>query len=325
MFFVRVYKMQLSVMSSHKQVMKRLLVFKKIWVRRLFLLLILPLLFPVQAYAIDHSEIMKAFPRAELIEETQVNYTEYRLVLSGLQRKLAVTSGEVERLIAGEVNRQFWQISTNHEVKQILDYFLSTWQGQGAQILYRCSGLDCGSSNFWANGIFSNAKLYGRDSDQGYVVAMIPGDPNRIYVLYAVERSKNKLYFNLDQITSSDALTDNKVERQNIIASLQKESGWLEGLNTVDGLIDKQKSDILLSTLKNLDATIKRRLYLVVHCYQANNMADNFACSTRLAQQLRAAIYKDFEIPVFGHGASTLPPGKELKPQLRFVLWPRHQ
>jgi hypothetical protein len=323
MFFVRVYKMQLSVMSSHKQVMKPLSTLKSLAVGSLFFLLMLLVLAPVQADASTRSMTLEAFPRAELIEETQWKNSEYRLVLSGLKRKRATTSGEVERLITGDVNRQFWQISTNHEVEQILEYFLSQWQG--AQIMYRCSGLDCGSSNFWANDIFSNAKLYGRDAGQAYVVAMIPGNPNRLYVLYAVQRSKQKLYFNLDQITSSDALTDNNVERQNIITSLQKESGWLEGLNTIDGRIDEQKSEILLSTLKDLDVTMKRRLYLVVHCYQANNMADNFSCSTRLAQQLRAAIYKDFEIPVFGHGALTLPPGKDLQPQLRFMLWPRHQ
>jgi hypothetical protein len=323
MFFVRVYKMQLSVMSSHKQVMKPLSTLKSLAVGSLFFLLISLALAPVQADASTRSMTLEAFPRAELIEETQLKNTEYRLVLSGLKRKRATTSGEVERLITGDVNRQFWQISTNHEVEQILEYFLSQWQG--AQIMYRCAGLDCGSSNFWANDIFGNAKLYGRDAGQAYVVAMIPGNPNRLYVLYAVQRSKQKLYFNLDQITSSDALTDNNVERQNIITSLQKESGWLEGLNTIDGRIDEQKSEILLSTLKDLDVTMKRRLYLVVHCYQANNMADNFSCSTRLAQQLRAAIYKDFEIPVFGHGALTLPPGKDLQPQLRFMLWPRHQ
>ncbi|MFT4764274.1 MAG: hypothetical protein ACI9OH_001368 [Oleispira sp.] len=320
MFFVRVYKMQLSVMSSHKQAMKPLSALKSLLVRGLFFSLALS---AVQAHGADRSKIMEAFPRAELVEETQLNNAEYRLVLSGLKRKRATTSGEVERLISGDINRQFWQISTNHEVEQILEHFLKQWQG--AQVMYRCSGLDCGSSNFWANDIFSNAKLYGRDANQSYVVAMIPGNPNRIYVLYAVQRSKQKLYFNLDQITSSDALTNDNVERQNILSVLQKESGWLEGLNTVDGRIDEKQSEILLSTLKELDVTIKRRLYLVVHCYQANNMADNFACSTRLAQQLRAAIYQDFEIPVFGHGALTLPPGKDLKPQLRFMLWPRHQ
>ena len=314
--------MQLSVMSSNKQVMTPFSILKN-WVSRKFLLLALFALSSTQVYAVEQGKIIEAFPRAELIEETQLNNTEYRLVLSGLKRKRAITSGEVERLITGDVNRQFWQISTNHEVGQILEHFLGQWQD--AQILYRCSGLDCGSSNFWANDIFDNAKLYGRDENQAYVVAMLPGNPNRIYVLYAVQRSKQKLYFNLDQIISSDALSDKDVERKNIQSSLQKESGWLAGLNTIDGRIDEKKSEALLSILKDLDVTLKRRLYLIVHCYEANNMADNFACSTRLAQQLRAAIYQDFEIPVYGHGALTLPPGKELKPQLRFMLWPRHR
>jgi len=79
-----------------------------------------------------------------------------------------------------------------------------------------------------------------------------------------------------------------------------------------------------LNTVRALDPSVKRRLYLIVHCYQANNMADNFACSTRIAQQLRAAIYDgSYEIPVYGHGALTLSPGDDLKPHLRFMLWPR--
>lgn len=301
--------MQLSVMSSHKQGMKCFLY--------LFTLLGLSV-FQVQA-----AEKSIDFPRAELVEETQVNNSEYRLVLSELKRKQATTSGEVERLISGDMTRQFWQLSVNHEVEQVLEHYLTQWKD--AQVMYRCSGLDCGSSNFWANKIFENAKLYGRDANQAYLVAMIPGSPNRIYVLYAVQRSKQKLYFNLDEITSTDALTDEEVERRQLMTSLQQEAGWLEGLHVTDGRIDEKQSDVLLNTLKNLDGSIKRRLYLVVHCYQANNMADNFACSTRLAQQMRAAIYEDFEIQVFGHGALTLPPGDELKPQLRFMLWPRQQ
>lgn len=262
------------------------------------------------------------FPRAELVEESQLNNTEYRLVISGLKRKRAETSGEVERLITGDVNRQFWQISTNHTVDQVMNYFLDEWQNE--KILYRCKGLDCGSSNFWANEIFDNAKLYGRDKNQAYIAALVPGSPNEVYVLYVVQRSKQKLFFNLDTITTTNELTDDNVERENLLAAMKKESGWLEGLVVSNGRIDEKKSAVLLSTLRELDITVKRRLNLVVHCYEANNMADNFSCSSRLSQQLRAAIYKDFEIPVFAHGALTLPPQGSLEPQLRFILWPRH-
>ena len=269
------------------------------------------------------SDVLESFPRAELVEETQSYDTEYRMVLSGLQRKHAVTSGEVERLISGDVTRQVWQLSVNHEVDQILEHFLEQWQG--AQILYRCSGLDCGSSNFWANTIFKNAKLYGRDANQAYVVAMLPGSPNKIYVLYAVQRSKNKLYFNLDEVLTTDALRNQKIEAKALTAALEKPEGWLPGFIVKEGRLDEDASSVLLGTLKNLDNNLKRRLYLVVHCFESNTMADNLSCSNRLAQQLRTATYKDIEIPVFGNGALTLPVGKDLKPQLRFILWPGRQ
>ncbi len=307
--------MQLSMMSSYKQVLKSFKI-------SVFALSAFFALFSSQVYASNPSTT-EGFPRAELLEENQFNNAEYRLVISGLKRKRAETSGEVERLITGDVERQFWQISTNHEVEQIIDYFLDQWQN--AKILYRCKGLDCGSSNFWANEIFNNAKLYGRDKNQAYVVAMVPGSPNRIYVLYAVQRSKQKLFFNLDQVTTNDQLVDDDVQRENLINALQKETGWLEGFYTLDGQIDEKKSDLLISTLKSLDSTVKRRLFLVVHCYQANNMAENIACSSRLAQQLRAATYQGVEIPVFGQGALTLPQLNNLQPQLRFVLWPKQR
>lgn len=309
--------MRLSVFDAFNQVFSRQKFFGGFYTAVLASSM---LLFSANSWASDSIE---SFPRAELVEETQSYNTEYRLVLSGLQRKQAVTSGEIERLISGDVKRQVWQLSVNHEVDQILEHFLDQWQG--AQILYRCSGLDCGSSNFWANTIFENAKLYGRDANQAYVVAMLPGSPNTIHVLYAVQRSKHKLYFNLDQVITHDALRNQKVESKVLTAALEKPEGWLPGFIVKEGRLDEDGSAVLLKTLQNLDNNVKRRLHLVVHCYESNTMADNITCSNRLADQLRTATSKDLEIPVFGHGALTLPVGKDLKPQLRFILWPVRQ
>ncbi len=297
--------MQLSAMSSHKQVMS-------------FVLSVFCCLFSVLLTPMALAD--EPFPRADLIESKAFDNTEYRLVLSGLQRREAVTSGEVERLINADVKRTFWQLSSNHEVSQVMSHYLNQWDGE---VLYQCRGLDCGSSNFWANKIFHNAKLYGRDINQAYAVVMDPEKENKTYVLYAIQRSKKTIYFNIDEVDSSDAIENEEVARQSIKTAINNGAGWLPGFNTIDGRIDEKASKVLIETLKGLDAGIKRRLYLIVHCYQANNMADNFSCSTRLSQQLRAAVYEGFEIPVFGHGALTLPPGDALKPQLRFMLWPK--
>lgn len=299
--------MQLSAMSSHKQVKNAILLLSG----ALFFILTMPIAIASEPY-----------PRANLIQTDVFDDTEYRLVLSGLQRRETVTSGKVERLLSGDVKREFWQLSSNHNLSQVMDHYLNQWDGE---VLYQCEGLDCGSSNFWANKIFNNSKLYGRDTKQSYAVVMDAQQKDKIHVLYAIQRSKQTIYFNLDEVVSSDAVADDAVERQTIVTALSQESGWLTGFHTLDGRVDEEKSKVLIDTLRNLDAGIKRRLYLVVHCYQANNMSDNFACSARLSQQLRAAIYEGFEIPVFSHGALTVPPGKDLKPQLRFMLWPTRQ
>ncbi len=297
--------MQLSAMSSDKQVIRFIM---------LVVFSLLPVVFTPTASAIE------VFPRAVLVESKTFDNTEYRLVLSSLQHRKAVTSGEVERLINADVKRTFWQLSSNHDVPQIMSHYLNQWDGE---VLYQCDGLDCGSSNFWANKIFNNAKLYGRDTNQAYAVVTDSQHEDKVYVLYAIQRSKQTIYFNIDEIDSSDAIENEDVARQSIKTSIAKGAGWLPGFHTIDGRIDEKASAVLIETLKGLDSGIKRRLYLVVHCYEANNMADNFSCSTRLSQQLRAAIYDNFEIPVFGHGALTLPPADDLKPQLRFMLWPK--
>ena len=296
--------MQLSAMSSHKQVMS-------------FILIMFGSLLSITSAQVAADE---AFPRATLVQSETFDDTEYRLVLSGLKRRETVTSGKIERLLNGDVKRELWQLSSNHSLSQVMDHYLNQWNGE---VLYKCDGLDCGSSNFWANKIFKNAKLYGRDAKQSYAVVIDAKKKGKIHVLYATQRNKQTIYFNIDEVNSSDAVEGDAVERQAIKTALGHESGWLLGFNTIDGRLDEKQSKVLVDTLKNLDAGIKRRLYLVVHCYHANNMSDNFACSTRLSQQLRAAIYEGFEIPVFGHGALTLPPGNTLKPQLRFMLWPR--
>ena len=299
--------MQLSAMSSHKQVMNFILFLSG----SLLSILLIPV-----------ATASEAFPRATLVETEVFDDTEYRLVLSGLKRRETVTRGKVERLLNGDVKRELWKLSSNHNLSQVMGHYLNQWDGE---VLYQCNGLDCGSSNFWANKIFNNAKLYGRDTEQSYAVVIDAKQKNKIHVLYATQRSKQTIYFNLDEVVSSDAVADDAVARESIITALSQESGWLTGFHTLDGRVDEEESQVLIDILKNLDAGIKRRLYLVVHCYQANNMSDNFACSTRLSQQLRAAIYEDFEIPVFSHGALTLPPGNNLKPQLRFMLWPTRQ
>ncbi len=43
-------------------------------------------------------------------------------------------------------------------------------QKQGAELLFWCQARDCGESSLWANEVFGNAKLFGADEQQAYLL-----------------------------------------------------------------------------------------------------------------------------------------------------------
>ena len=268
-------------------------------------------------------QALDAFPQATLQDEKKQEVTNYRLVLSGLKRTQATTYGEQERRVSGSLWRRVWAVDEGFQLKEVEEHFRA--QLQDISILYQCHALDCGSSNFWGNDIFANARLVGREQNQFYLVALHNGGGERktLYVLYIVQRGTRQIMVNLDILTTTDVIQyEARIEDQ-ISHALSQSAGWLPGLEVTDGRLDSDKSAPLLTVLRQLSPVLKHRLYLVVHCYDASHMADNIQCSERLAEQIRAATFDGrYEISVSGQGALTPAPDNDVRPALRFVFWP---
>lgn len=267
---------------------------------------------------------VEPYPQARLVDEKKQTEASYRLVLSGLKRNQAVTYGGQELRLKGDLWRRVWSLSGQVPFDELSDYYRK--QFQGADVIYQCSDLDCGSSNFWANDIFDNARLVGREQNQFYLAARTKADKNgqtTVYVLYLVQRGTRQLMINLDEFTTHDDVSIEGSVQDQISQALNASSGWLPGFVTSGGRLDESKSSDLIRTLKTLTPALKSRLFLVVQCYDATHMADNIQCSERLAQQLRLATFDgQYELNIAGHGALTPAPDKQLTPALRFVFWP---
>lgn len=267
---------------------------------------------------------LEGFPQAALQDDKTQEVKNYRLVLSGLKRNQATTYGEHERRLSGKLWRRVWAVEDRVQLDTVIDYY--TQQLSDSQVLYQCRALDCGSNPFWANEIFRNARLGGREQNQFYRVALLE-DPAKqektLYVLYIIERGSKQVMVNLDVLTTTDAVKEQADMNALIQQALVSSHGWLPGLVTDNGRINEQQSSALISYLKNLTPSMKRRLYLLVHCYDASHMSDNIQCSQRLAEQLRLATFDgQFELNIDGHGALTPAPDNSLQPALRFIFWP---
>ncbi|MEX3773283.1 DUF4892 domain-containing protein [Pseudomonas sp. MYb118] len=80
-------------------------------------------------------------------------------------------------------------------------------QKQDAQLLFWCQARDCGESSLWANEVFGNAKLYGSDDQQAYLLLRLaaPND-NTLVALYGITRGNRKAYLHVEQFTAGAPL-----------------------------------------------------------------------------------------------------------------------
>lgn len=97
---------------------------------------------------------------------------------------------------------QLWEVSQDASREEARAHFRSELQSLDARTLYECEGRSCGRSNVWANRIFGESKLYGRDENQDYLVAVSTDEMNTVWltVLYTVTRGNQREYVWLEQL-----------------------------------------------------------------------------------------------------------------------------
>lgn len=80
-------------------------------------------------------------------------------------------------------------------------------QAQNAELLFWCQARDCGESSLWANEVFGNAKLYGADEQQAYLLLRL-AEPkaDTLVALYSITRGNRRAYLHVEQFDSAAPL-----------------------------------------------------------------------------------------------------------------------
>lgn len=100
-------------------------------------------------------------------------------------------------------------------------------QGQGAELLFWCQARDCGESSLWANEVFGNAKLYGADAQQAYLLLRraAPND-NSLVALYSITRGNRRAYLHVEQFDASTPWASYCRPRPPCCASSRTPASW---------------------------------------------------------------------------------------------------
>lgn len=143
-----------------------------------------------------HGEAPQPFTQSVLEVTTRINSTGHLVLFSPVREvNNEIRSETMARLpVSGE--GRLYQISRDANRREALEHYLGQLNERGAQILFECSGIRCGRSNVWANQIFNQSVLYGRDGTQDYLVAGVVAEDGSRWLtsVYAVTRGNLREY-----------------------------------------------------------------------------------------------------------------------------------
>lgn len=128
-------------------------------------------------------------------------------------------------------------------------------QAQDAELLFWCQARDCGESSLWANEVFGNAKLYGADEQQAYLLLRL-AEPksDTLVALYSITRGNRRAYLHVEQFESAAPLGDLMPTSATLLRQL-KSTGKLALPKLVGAPQDAWVT--LLSRGLNLDSTLR--------------------------------------------------------------------
>ncbi|MGF2685427.1 DUF4892 domain-containing protein [Marinobacter sp. DUT-3] len=170
-------------------------------------LLVLAGVAPVaQADEDDLSGFPDAFPQSSLEEEVPVVSSGHLVLFSPVREvNNAIRSDRMARIPVKGVGR-LYQINRDASRGEAREHYQTLLQSRGAQVLFECSGRSCGRSNVWANQIFDQSTLYGRDADQDYLVAAVTGESGKTWLtlVYTVTRGTQREYVWIEHLEASE-------------------------------------------------------------------------------------------------------------------------
>jgi hypothetical protein len=118
---------------------------------------------------------------------------DYRLILGAIQRISGAMKPEAEVRLSGKKTHWLWQLPEGHSSEEAFD-ILKDQLATKTSSLFQCKGRSCGLSNDFANQIFNQAILYGRDSDQFYWTGITDEKQPTVWVVYTSARSSKRVY-----------------------------------------------------------------------------------------------------------------------------------
>ena len=145
------------------------------------------------------SSLIQQYPRSDQVQFKEEKEVEtHEIMLGALKKSGGIVRPEASTFVAGRRAARTWYIPNEQRTGVVAEFFENQLSSLG-DILYKCKGYECGSSNYWANNVFGEEVLYGPEENQRYFVTKVTRPDATYYVaVYIALRGTRKLYAHTD-------------------------------------------------------------------------------------------------------------------------------
>ncbi len=224
------------------------------------------------------------YPRSWIVEyDRQQDGAPREFIVTRVDRVRRELRVENLRRVDADQEAATYQVAAGTRLEDIVAHYRAAI---GGQLLFSCSGRDCGRSNDWANQVFQQAILYGPDRNQRYLALQ---REDELVALYVIERGNKRVYAHLRVLT---IVGGDPSDAAGLPRSLA-DQGWAFVPDLVplpDGQLPENAASSLAGIAGALEPLAGKTLYLVCHLSGSGSAEMLLSASQECADQAATVV-----------------------------------
>jgi hypothetical protein len=139
------------------------------------------------------------YPHARQVSASEEAVIDHEIGLGAMKKVRGVWQFKESERLTGVLTRYTWQIVDGFSSAEVMDELVSRVEAlEGAELLFQCQARACGSGAQWANRVFRQRILYGREDLQRYRVYGLEAGPGYRLVIYGAARTADRQYLHAE-------------------------------------------------------------------------------------------------------------------------------
>jgi hypothetical protein len=144
-------------------------------------------------------EQLEDYPHTTQIEFSEREVIDHEVGLGALQKVRGEWQFKKSERLSGTLIKYTWLIENGFSSAEVMTAFLgSVKKLSGSKELFACEGRACGRAVQWANRVFNERVLFGREDLQRYQVYELSGAEGSRVLAYSAERTSDRQYLHVE-------------------------------------------------------------------------------------------------------------------------------